>query len=187
MKNMVDIRTAIDSLKNGKTLLYPTDTIWGLGCDIANEDAIQRIKEIKKRSPKKSFILLVDSVAMLERYVMNFPDVCYDLIDFSSQPLTIIYEQPVDIPSSLLSEDGSVGIRVTKDATCRKLIQGIRRPIVSTSANISGEKTATCFAEIDARILENVDGILNERLDEVRTTPSKIIKIQNNGNIQLIR
>lgn len=184
---MATIHEAIQGLKEGKTMLYPTDTIWGLGCDSQNEGAIQKLKEIKKRSPKKSFIILVDSVAMLERYATQFPDVCYDLIDYADQPLTIIYERPIQLPNALLAEDGSIGIRVTKDRLCQKLIQGIRRPLVSTSANLSGEKTATCFAEIDPLIKENVDLIIDERHDEIRTTPSKIIKVKNDGTITLIR
>lgn len=183
----VTVKQAIEHLKQGKTLLYPTDTIWGIGCDATNGKAIDNIKKIKQRSPNKSFIILVDSVAMLERYVLDFPDVCYDLIDYALHPLTIIYDHPQGLPKELLAENGSLGIRVTKDKFCRQIIQGLRKPLVSTSANLSGEATGTCFNDINQVIKDEVDIILDERKEEVRTTPSKIIKIKGNGTISFIR
>lgn len=187
MEKLVNIHDAAEGLKAGKTLLYPTDTIWGLGCDINNEEAIKRIIEIKKRSPNKSFIILVESVAMLERYVEKVPDVCYDLIDFSEKPTTIIYDSPSGLSDLLLAEDGSIAIRVTKDMNCKKIIQRLRRPIVSTSANASGEPIAHSFEEISDEIKENVDMILNERLNERMKTPSTIIKIGNDSSVKVIR
>ena len=183
----MNVYEAGEGLKAGKTLLYPTDTVWGLGCDASNEKAIEQLYKIKQRPNNKSFILLVESVAMLERYVTNFPDVCYDLIDLSTRPTTIIYDAPIDLPQSLLAEDGSIGIRVTQDLNCKKLIQKIRKPLVSTSANLSSRTTPTCFDEIEDEIKSSVDLILNERLQEKMSSPSSILKIGNNNNIKVIR
>lgn len=187
MGKLVDIKEAVEGLREGKTILYPTDTIWGIGCAISHEDAILKIKEIKHRNPKKSFILLVESVAMLERYVKKVPDICYDLIDLATRPTTIIYDSPIGLPQEVCAEDGSVGIRVTSDPTCRKIIQQLRIPIVSTSANLSGEDFAQNFSEIKEEIKEKVDLILNQRLEERMISPSSIIKIGNDGRIQIIR
>lgn len=187
MGKKVNIYDAGEGLKAGKTLLYPTDTVWGLGCDATNEEAIEQLYKIKNRPKEKSFILLVDSVAMLERYVINFPDVCYDLIDFSVRPTTIIYDSSIGLPKSLLADDGSIAIRVTNDLNCKKLIQSIRRPLVSTSANLSSRTTPTCFDEIEEEIKSSVDLILNERLQEKMRTPSSIIKVGNNNDIKVIR
>ncbi|MCO5268438.1 MAG: L-threonylcarbamoyladenylate synthase [Brumimicrobium sp.] len=187
MSQLVDIKEAVQGLKDGKTLLYPTDTVWGIGCDCTNEEAIQRIIEIKKRDAHKSFILLVDSVAMLERYVDNIPDVCYDLIDLATKPTTIIYDTPNGLPTSLLAEDGSIAIRVTDDNLCKRMIQQLRKPIVSTSANISKEPTARNYSEINSIIKEQVDFILNERLNEDMSTPSSIIKVGNDYKVKVIR
>lgn len=183
----VDIVKAVEGLKEGKSLLYPTDTIWGLGCDATNNDAIKRIFEIKNRPENKSFIVLVNCVAMLERYVSAFPEVCYDLIDLAEKPLTIIYDNPIGLPKSLLAKDGSIGIRVTKDAICNRLIQGLRKPIVSTSANISGEPNAKSFNDISVDIKNSVDMILEERQDEIMNQPSSIIKIGVDHSVKVIR
>lgn len=187
MGKLVNIYEAGEGLKSGKTLLYPTDTVWGLGCDATNEKAIEQIYKIKDRPKEKSFILLVDSVAMLERYVSNFPDVCYDLIDFSVRPTTIIYDSPFGLPQSLLASDGSIAIRVTNDLNCKKLIQSMRKPLVSTSANLSSQSTPICFDNIDEKIKSSVDLILNDRLKEEMRTPSTIIKVGNNNDIKVIR
>ena len=178
---------SIELLKNGSVLLYPTDTIWGLGCDATNETACQRILEIKKRPENKSFIVLVDGFPMLEKYVPEFNAVCYDLADLATSPLTIIYPNASGLVPSVLATDGSVGIRITKDPICLKLIRGIRKPIVSTSANISAHSNPRNFDEIDERIKNGVDGIVRERLTEMMTTPSQIIKIDLDGTVKVIR
>lgn len=174
-------------LKSGGTILYPTDTIWGLGCDATNEFACQKIIDIKNRPENKSFIILVDSVQMIEKYIPDFPDVCYDLIDLADKPLTIIYPDAKRLAPSILAEDGSVGIRVTKDPVCLRLIRMMRRPLVSTSANLSGEANPTCFDDINPVIKEKVDAIVEERLTEKRTAVSQIIKIGTDYSIQVIR
>ncbi|MNV25346.1 Threonylcarbamoyl-AMP synthase [compost metagenome] len=177
----------IEALKNGKTILYPSDTIWGLGCDATNEEACKRILEIKQRPENKSFILLVDSFQMIEKYIPDFPPVCYDLADLSESPLTIIYPGATGLAPSTLAEDGSVGIRLTKDPICLALIRSIRKPLVSTSANLSGEPFPTNFNNIDPQIKNQVDAILQERILEELKTPSQIIKIGLDSSIKVIR
>lgn len=181
------MKEAIDALKEGKTILYPTDTIWGIGCDATNEEACQKILDIKNRPANKSFILLVDGFPMLQRYIPDFHEVCYDLADFAVKPLTIIYPGAKGLAPSVLAEDGSVGIRITEDPVCVKLIRSMRKPLVSTSANLSGEPNPTCFADISDKIKSSVDAIVKERLDEKRTKASQIIKIGINGDVQIIR
>lgn len=184
---MIPDQTVIEALKAGLTILYPSDTIWGIGCDATNEAACQRILEIKQRPKDKSFILLVDSFQMIEKYIPEFPEVCYDLVDLSDKPLTIIYPNAQGLAPSVLAEDGSVGIRLTKDPVCTALIRSIRKPLVSTSANISGQPFPKNFNTIDPRIKEQVDAILEARITEQLATPSQIIKIGLDSSIQVIR
>jgi len=183
----MEISKSIESLRDGGIILYPTDTIWGIGCDATNETACQKIKELKGRDENQSFILLVDGFPMIEKYIPDFQEVCYDLVDFATSPLTIIYPNAKDLAPSVLAKDGSVGIRVTQDPICLKLIRSIRKPLVSTSANISGEPSPTCFDEVSAPIKKGVDAIVEERLNEKRTAPSQIIKIDESGNVTIIR
>lgn len=177
----------IETLKNGGIILYPTDTIWGLGCDATNDEACQKLMDLKNRGAEKSFIVLVDSVKMLEQYTVEFPPVCYELIDFATRPLTIIYPLVRNLSNHVKAADGSVGIRVMNDPICRKLIQQLKRPIVSTSANFSGEKSPTCFNDISETLKSKVDGIVMERLKDVCTTPSQVIKIGLDSTVQIIR
>lgn len=185
--NKMNLDKAIESLKNGGIILYPTDTIWGIGCDATDETACQKIMELKNRSTEKSFIILVDSFKMVEKYIPDFPEVCYDLADFAVKPLTIIYPNAKGLAPSILAQDGSIGIRITKDPICLKLIQSIKKPIVSTSANISGEPHPTSFSTINQKIKNGVNEIVSERIDEKMTTPSQIIKIELNGSVKIIR
>lgn len=185
--NLVSIEEATIVLKEGNTLLYPTDTIWGIGCDATNESACQKILSLKKRPEDKSFIILVDGFTMLERIVPDFHPVCYDLIDLADKPLTIIYPSAKGLAPAVLGKDGSIAIRVTKDPSCLKLIRSLRQPIVSSSANLSGKANPTCFNEIDSEIKEGVDAVLNWRLNETMTSPSQIIKIDLTGGVKVIR
>jgi L-threonylcarbamoyladenylate synthase len=178
---------AIETLKNGGVILYPTDTIWGIGCDATNEAACQKISQIKNRPENKSFIILVDSVQMIEKYIPEFPDVCYDLVDLADKPLTIIYPNAKNLAPSILAEDGSVGIRLTKDPICLKLIRSMRKPLVSTSANLSGEANPSCFADVNQQIKDQVDAIVMEKLDVKNNVASQIIKIGLDYSIQVIR
>jgi L-threonylcarbamoyladenylate synthase len=183
----MDLSKTIEALREGNTVLYPSDTIWGLGCDATNEEACQKISELKGRGDDKSFILLVDNFAMLEYYIPEFPEVCYDLVDLSEKPMTIIYPNAKNLAASVLAKDGSVGIRVTKDPICLKLIRGMRKPLVSTSANISGEASPTRFDDISSKIKEGVDEVVEERTNEKMNTPSQIIKIGVGGDVKIIR
>lgn len=177
----------IEILKNGGTILYPTDTIWGIGCDATNEEACKRIIDLKGRSEEKSFIVLVDGFNMLEKYVPDFHPICYDLVDLAEKPMTIIYPSAKGLAPSILAKDGTVGIRITKDPICLKLIRSLRKPIVSTSANLSGNPSPTKFSEIDQAIVKGVDAVLEERTTENMTTPSQIIKIGLDGTVKIIR
>lgn len=182
-----DLTQAINHLKDGGTILFPTDTIWGLGCDATDEVACQRIMEIKQRPVEKSFVLLADSFQMIEKYIPEFPEVCYDLADLAEKPLTIIYPNAQGLAPTVLAADGSVGIRLTKDPICLKLIRAIRKPLVATSANLSGEPHPTSFSEINPVIKDGVNAIVMERLEQKCTTPSQIIKIGLDSTIQIIR
>ena len=183
----MDTREIVETLKSGGTILYPTDTVWGIGCDATNDEACKKILEIKKRPDHKSFILLVDNFAMLERYIADFQEVCYDLVDLATQPLTIIYPNAKGLAPSILAEDGSVGIRITEDPTCLKLIRGLKKPLVSTSANLSGEPNVSYFEEISEEIKSNVDVIVKLNLEKKMSRPSQIIKIGLNGSVDILR
>jgi L-threonylcarbamoyladenylate synthase len=181
------IEQSIQLLKNGGTLLYPSDTIWALGCDATNDTACKKVIEIKDRPEIKGFIVLVDGFQMLEKYVPEFHPVCYDLADLAHKPLTIIYPTSSKLSPSVFGSDSSVGIRITKDPNCLKLIRGMRKPLLSTSANLSGESIPTTFQEINAAILKKVDGILELRQNEKLTHHSQIIKIELDGSVKVIR
>jgi len=183
-----DIKNTLNTLKNGGIIIYPTDTIWGLGCDATNASAIERIYRIKLRDGSKNLIILVDSVAMLERYVREVPSIAYDLIDVSDTPLTIIYPEGKNLAPGVCSEDGSIGIRICRDDFCSELITRFRRPLVSTSANRSGEPFPAVFSEIDQELLKEADYVVKYRQEDRRkTSPSPVIKIDKKGVIEIIR
>lgn len=186
MKN--EIKNAIEVLRQGGVILYPTDTIWGLGCDATNEKAVQRIYSIKKRAESKSMLVLIDSDAKLQAYIDVVPEMAWDLIALSDKPLTIIYPGAKNLASNLISEDRTIGIRVTSEVFSKTLCERFRKPIVSTSANISGAKAPPCFKEISPEIIEAVDYVVNFRQDD--TTPAKassIIKLGVGNEIEIIR
>ncbi len=184
----VELNKAHEVLKTGGIILYPTDTIWGIGCDATNEEAVQRIFKIKQRSDQKSLIALVESDIRLERTVEEVPVMAWDLIDYSERPVTIIYDAPKGIAPSAINTDNTLGIRIVKDPFCKKLIQNLNQPIISTSANISGEKQANCFSEISEEIKNSVDHIVNLRQDEQNENQSSmIIKLDRSGLIKIIR
>ena len=176
-----EIRKAYDVIRKGGVILYPTDTIWGLGCDATNEEAILRIFNIKKREESKSLISLVSNKDQLLEITHSIPN-----IDLTSTPTTIIYPSVVKLSPKLLS-NGSAAIRIVKDDFCRELINKLNTPIVSTSANISGEKSPNQFSEISHDIINNVDYIVNLRKNEIMSTPSNIIRIMDDGSTERIR
>ena len=183
-----DIKKALEVLKNGGIILYPTDTIWGIGCDATNEAAVQRIYQIKKRADSKSMLVLMENPALLDRYVDEVPEIAWDLIDVSTTPLTVIYPGAKNLAKNLVADDGSIGIRFTKEAFTTQLLQRFRRPLVSTSANISGEKSPAVFAEISDEIKNQVDYIVEYRQnDNIPAQPSSIIKLGTGGQIEIIR
>ncbi|HEX7583334.1 MAG TPA: L-threonylcarbamoyladenylate synthase [Prolixibacteraceae bacterium] len=183
-----DIKVAIDVLQKGGIILYPTDTIWGIGCDACNEEAVKRIYTIKNRVDSKSMLVLLENAALLDRYVDEVPEIAFDLIDLTDKPLTIIYDGAKNLAKNLVAEDGSIGIRITSEAFSSELIRRFKRPIVSTSANISGKQSPSCFDEIDQEIIEAVDYVVKFRQDDMqKAVPSGIMKLGKGGEIKIIR
>jgi len=183
-----EIKNAVKILKSGGTILYPTDTIWGIGCDPTNPEAIKKIFRIKQREDTKSMLVLVNSIHMLSNYLRQLPDLAEKLIEITDKPLTIIYDEAINLAANLISDDGSIGIRLSKDEFNQRLIYSFKKPVVSTSANITGEKPPRFFSEIDRRIKDNVDYIVNLKQNEKKTArPSGIIRIKSNGEIKVIR
>ena len=183
-----DIKKACEVMAAGGIILYPTDTIWGIGCDATNEEAVRKVYELKRRADNKAMLVLMDSNAKLGIYVSDIPDVAWDLMDVADKPLTIIYSNAKNLASNLLGEDGSVGIRITQEDFSRRLCERFRKPIVSTSANVSGELSPANFAEVSDVIKKGVDYIVNYRQEDMsKATPSSIIKLGAGGLIQVIR
>jgi L-threonylcarbamoyladenylate synthase len=182
------IKKAVEVLSKGGIILYPTDTVWGIGCDATNEEAVRKVYALKQRTDSKALLLLVDSPVKVDFYVREVPEVAWDLIECADKPLTLIYPGARNLAANLLAEDGSVGIRVTQEAFSKALCQRFRKAIVSTSANISGQPTPGCFAEISAAIREGVDYVVEYRQEETTpAAPSSIIKLGVGGQIQVIR
>jgi L-threonylcarbamoyladenylate synthase len=183
-----EINNALNVLKAGGTILYPTDTVWGIGCDATNSDAIQKVKNIKNRPDEKSLIVLIADENSLGKYVKNVPASAWELIEFANRPLTIVFPDVVNLSDEILAEDRSAGIRVVKHPFCEGLITKFRKPIVSTSANISGMPTPAHFTEISDEILSAVDYIVNlpESVDS-NASPSSIIKFNSDGSFKFIR
>jgi len=183
-----EIKRSCQVLQQGGVILYPTDTVWGIGCDACNRDAVARIYKIKQREDSKSMLALIDSPTQLYRYVAEAPDIALDLMAVSDRPLTIIYSNARNVAPNLLAADGSLGIRVTTEPFSQALCRSLKRPVVSTSANISGQPAPTIFSEISETIRQAVDYIVDyRRNDTTKSHPSSIIKLENNGIIKIIR
>ena len=183
-----EIRKACEVLQKGGVILYPTDTVWGIGCDATNEEAVKRVYEIKRRADSKAMLVLVDSDVKVDFYVKDVPEVAWDLIQYATKPLTVIYDDARNLAPNLIGEDGSVGIRVTREEFSKQLCFRFRKAIVSTSANISGEPSPRSFAEISDEIKQAVDYIVGVRQDEpAGATPSSIIKLGAHGEVKVIR
>ena len=175
-------------MREGGVILYPTDTIWGIGCDATTEDAVRSVYEIKQRQDSKAMLVLVDSSVKVDFYVRDVPEVAWDLIDLADKPLTIIYSGARNLAANLLAEDGSVGIRVTNEDFSKRLCQQFRKAIVSTSANISGQPSPKNFSEISEEVKSAVDYIVGYRQEEMSNPkPSSIIKLDKGGVIKIIR
>ena len=193
-----DIRQAVETMRKGGVILYPTDTVWGIGCDATNAEAVARVYQIKQRDDSKALICLVDSDARMQRYIRNVPEVAWQLIDSltSSQestespvrPTTLILDGAINLAPNLIAEDGSIGIRITNEPFSKELCYRFQKAIVSTSANISGEPAAQNYCDIDPRILDAVDYICWSRRQEHKPhTPSAIIRLRENGEVTIIR
>lgn len=183
-----DIARATEVLKKGGVILYPTDTVWGIGCDATRSDAVRRIYEIKHRSDSKSMITLLSRPDDLWKYVDDVPDIALELIEAAVDPLTVVYDRGRNLAPELLAADGSIGIRITRERVSAGLCRSLRRPIVSTSANISGAPTPALFSEITDDILSAVDYVMASRRDETEPArPSSVIKLSNNGIVKILR
>lgn len=178
---------ALTVLKKGGIILYPTDTVWGIGCDATNAVAVDKVYALKQRAECKSMICLVNDFKMLQLYVEEIPEVAYDILKYAKKPTTIIYDRPLRVAENLIAEDNSLGIRVAREPFCSKLLRKLKRPIVSTSANISGQPTPKSFKEISTDILEGVDYIVNLPLQKKGVKPSAIIKIGGDSTVKVIR
>ncbi|TRZ42962.1 L-threonylcarbamoyladenylate synthase [Robertkochia solimangrovi] len=182
-----EIENCLKTVNSGALILYPTDTVWGIGCDATNPEAVKKVYDLKQRDDSKALICLVSDLRMLEKYVYEVPDAAYDIIELANKPTTIIYDRPLNLAPNLIGEDDTIAIRVASDPFCQKLIRQLKRPLVSTSANISGAPTPHSYSEISGEILKGVDYIVNLHRDKKNPSPSSIIKLSNNGEVRIIR
>jgi len=182
-----EIYRALECLKLYKTILYPTDTVWGIGCDATNEVAVSKVFKIKKRDESKSLVILVDSFIMLQEYIEDIPLKAIQLLEESIKPTTIIYKNPQGLAKNVIANDNTVAIRIVQDDFCQHLIKQFGKPIVSTSANISDKPTPKSFKEIEPSILDAVDYIVNLKQNEITNSPSKIVRITGRGELEIIR
>ena len=187
-----DIKNAVETMRRGGVILYPTDTVWGIGCDATNAEAVKRVYDIKQRDDSKALICLVDSDDRMQRYVRNVPDVAWQLIDSlkegNTRPTTLILDGAINLAPNLIAEDGSIALRITQEAFSKELCYRFQKAVVSTSANISGEPAAQNFRDIDPRIVEAVDYVCWSRRQEHQPhQPSCIIRLRQNGEVEIIR
>jgi L-threonylcarbamoyladenylate synthase len=182
-----EINSALKVLSSKQILLYPTDTVWGIGCDATDKEAVAKVFKIKKRSESKSLIILVDGIEMLKKYIPSISKNVIDILSKASNPTTIIYKNPTGLAKNVVAEDNTVAIRIPENEFCKQLISAFGKPIVSTSANVSGNKTPNCFKEIDIAILESVDYIVNLQREKVNDKSSTILKVAENGEIIVLR
>lgn len=188
MTRQEDIQKAVEVMRKGGIIIYPTDTVWGIGCDATNPEAVAKIYKIKHREDSKALVCIVDSDARLQRYVRNVPDVAWQLIDAVVKPTTLILDEAVNLAPNLIGEDGSIGIRITNEPFSKELCYRFQKAIVSTSANISGEPAAQNYRDISEEILSAVDYVCTSRRQEHKPhQPSTIIKIGATGEINIIR
>lgn len=188
MKTEDDIKKAIEVMKKGGVILYPTDTVWGIGCDATNADAVAKVYAIKHRDDSKALICLVDSDARIQRYVRNVPEVAWDLLELAEKPTTVILDNAVNLAPNLIAEDGSIAMRITRESFSKELCYRFQKPIVSTSANISGEPAAQNYCDISEELINAVDYVCWSRRQEHKPhTPSSIIKLSENGEVKIIR
>lgn len=182
------VAKTVDFLKNGKTILYPTDTIWGLGCDATDANAVNQIYKIKMRPPQKSMIILIDVVDRLFDYVTNVPPMAVDLVNIVRKPLSVIYPNAKNLPKNVISADGSIAIRMVKTDFCKEVIRIFGKPIVSTSANITGNPTPMHFSEISQTIIKSVDFVVDKAMEtSIEPKASTIARFKEDGEFEIIR
>ncbi|HPF96689.1 MAG: threonylcarbamoyl-AMP synthase [Mangrovimonas sp.] len=182
-----EIKNCLEVLLNGGLILYPTDTVWGIGCDATNSEAIKKVYQLKQREDNKALICLAADDRMLKKYVKEVPQVALDIIEIANKPTTIIYDEAQNLAPNLISSDGSIAFRIPDDDFCYWLMRKFNKPIVSTSANISSAPTPQSFKEISPAILKGVDYVVNLHRDKICKNPSSIIKLSNNGTVKVIR
>ena len=188
MKTEDDIKKAVEVMKKGGVILYPTDTVWGIGCDATNADAVAKVYAIKHRDDSKALICLVDSDARIQRYVRNVPEVAWNLLELAEKPTTVILDNAVNLAPNLIADDGSIAMRITRESFSKELCYRFQKPIVSTSANISGEPAAQNYCDISEELINAVDYVCWSRRQEHKPhTPSSIIKLSENGEVKIIR
>ena len=183
----IEVTKAFQVLKQGGIILYPTDTVWGIGCDATNYEVVQRIYQLKQREDSKSMICLVSDFKMLNQYIEEVPEVAYDILKNAVKPTTIVYDKPLHVAENLIAEDNTLALRVVRESFASQLVKKFRKPIVSTSANISGQQTPKSFKEISDEILKGVDYVVNLPNAKSSTKPSAIIKLGNDGTVKVIR
>lgn len=181
------INNSLNTIKKGGIILYPTDTIWGIGCDATNFEAVAKIFKLKQRSESKSMICLVSDFKMLQQYIEEIPEVSYDILKYAEKPTTLILDRPLHVAENLISQDNSLALRVVKDGFCNALIRKFKKPIVATSANLSGKTSPNNFQEINKTIIDGVDYIVNLKQNLKSRKPSSIIKIKTDGTVKVIR
>ncbi|MEP2937146.1 MAG: L-threonylcarbamoyladenylate synthase [Gilvibacter sp.] len=182
-----EISNALEVLKKGGLIVYPTDTIWGIGCDATNYEAVERVYALKKRADSKAMICLVSNFRMLEQFIEAVPEVAFDILKYSSKPTTIVYDKPVHVATNLVAKDDTLAVRVVNDPFCQKLVSYFKKPIVSTSANISGTPAPNSFQQIPKEILEGVDYVVNLHRTKKSAKASSIIKLSADGQVRVIR
>ena len=188
MVNSDDIKAAVECMRKGGVILYPTDTVWGIGCDATNAEAVAKVYKIKKREESKAMICLVDSDNRIQRYVRNVPDVAWDVRNLATSPTTVILDGADGLASNLIADDGSIAMRITKEEFSKELCYRMQKPVVSTSANISGEPAAQNYCDISEEIINSVDYVCKSRRNEhLPHKPSSIIKLKSNGEVTIIR
>ncbi|WP_111709217.1 L-threonylcarbamoyladenylate synthase [Lutibacter citreus] len=183
----VEIRNSLNTLNNQEVLLYPTDTVWGLGCDATNKNTVNKIFDLKQRAESKSLIILVSSVEMLQTYIPTIPKPVINLLNTVKKPTTIIYSNPIGLAKNVIADDNTVAIRIPENEFCKQLISKFGKPIVSTSANISGEETPKNFSEISKTLLDSVDYIVSLQREQQNVKSSTILKVEENGEITILR
>jgi L-threonylcarbamoyladenylate synthase len=182
-----EILNTFEVIQQGGIILYPTDTVWGIGCDATNPEAVAKIYQLKKRAETQSMIVLMNGEKMMYNVFKDIPEVAWQIIDLSEKPTTLILDKPRNVATNLIASDNTLGIRIVKEPFCFKLMEKMKKPLVSTSANISGQPTPITFAAINPEIIKGVDYVVNLHRDKIAGKPSTIIKLTSDSQVKVIR